>query len=150
MKSSLLVITALACSTLAPAVFAQGNIYERRYTKAQVERVINRVERQSNGFRKQFDYELDRGHLDGTEREDKLNDKVRDFERSLNELRGEFDRSDSWWATRNNVRKVRDQADRVNFTMTRRNFSRGLERLWITMRREINGLCRVYNLPFVR
>jgi hypothetical protein len=46
-------------------------------------------------------------------------------------LRGELDRSDFWRATRDNVRKDREQADRVN------------------MRREINSLCRVYNPPLV-
>ena len=93
-------------------------------TKAQVDRVINRVETQLDRFVGEYNRSLDRSRLDGTGREDWLNKRARDLESATDELRRDFDRRDSWGENRDEVRRclniatvalVRDSLRRVIF-----------------------------------
>ena len=82
--------------TLVLTVNAQGRYRGRTYSKADVDRIIHRVEDSSDRLRQAVDRNLDRSRLDGTRREDDINQQVKQLENALDELRSEFDRRDTW------------------------------------------------------
>ncbi|MBA2647184.1 MAG: hypothetical protein H0U81_10325, partial [Pyrinomonadaceae bacterium] len=123
--------------------------YRKKYNKKQVDNIIRQLESSSNDFRRNFDRALDRSRIDGTEREDNFNSRVRRFEESLNTLRGEFNRRDDWWESRNNVQQMLEAARPVSVMMNNRRLGGNLESQWRRLRRNVNKLAGTYNLPLV-
>lgn len=123
--------------------------YEQRYAKRDVSEIIRRVEESSNQFRRDVDRDLDRSRLDGSRREDRINDEVRRFEDALDRLRREFDRNDSWWESRSHVQVALDAARPVATRLRNNRFSSNVENQWRNLRRDLNKLAFVYNLPQV-
>lgn len=127
---------------------AQGQgRYANRYSKRDVSQIINKLERSSNTFRTEFDRSMDRSNLNGTEAENRFNRIVEDYENSLDRLRSDFDRGDSWWESRNNVEGVMREARPVNVMMTSLPFRQRLEAQWSRMRSDLNSLADTYDLP---
>ncbi|MEW6213275.1 MAG: hypothetical protein AB1631_33570 [Acidobacteriota bacterium] len=142
----------VVCLLLALSVtaLAQGRYRGRRYTKADVDRIIKRVETHSDTFTKSVDRSLDNGRLDGTEAEDRINEQVEDLEKALDELRSEFDKRDQWLEVRENVVKVVDEAEDVNAIFHRRRLNRVIENQWVALRAEINKLAGIYNVRLLK
>jgi len=118
----------------------------RVYTKGDVERIIKRVEDRSDSFRKIVDRSLDRSALDGTRREDNINEQVKQFEKTLDDLRSEFNRHDRWLETRHQVERVMREAEDVNAIVRRHVLRPVIEREWALLRADINRLAGVYDL----
>ena len=137
-------IALLFCTITADAQrrIARG----RLYTKAEVERIIQRVEDRSDRFKKEFDKALDRSRLNNTNREDQLNQYARDLERATDELRREFDRRDAWIENKEEVRRCLSAASRINGAMRNRRLGPKVESTWAAVRYELNTLAQVYNL----
>jgi hypothetical protein len=119
----------------------------RLYTKADVDRIIKRVEDRSDKFEKEFDKALDRSRLNNTRREDQLNDYAEDLEKKTDELRREFDRRDAWADNKPEVRKCLEIATKLNVAMRNRRLGAKVESTWSALRYELNTLADVYNLP---
>lgn len=132
--------------SLAAPSFAQGRYRGRHYSKAEVDRIIKRVETRSDSFRKHVDESLDNGVLDGTRAEDRINDQIKDLEKALDELRGEFDRRDNWLDVREDVVKVVNQADEVNAIFRSRSLRAKVEAEWLALKSDINRLAGIYNV----
>jgi hypothetical protein len=122
---------------------------QRGYTKPQVNSIIKRVEERSDRFVKLFDRSLDRSPLDGTNREDNLNQMARNLETALDDLRREFDRKENYVETRPEVRRCLDIATNINVAMRNRRMGGETERQWALVRAELNTLADVYGLPMV-
>ena len=134
-----------------PAQAQYGRGYRNRlYTKAEVDRIIRRVENQSDRFVNSFDRSLDNSRLDGTTREDNLNQRARDLENDLDALRREFDRAARYQDTRAQVGRALTTAEGINGVVRRRRLGRDTERLWAQVRAELNALAYVYNLRQLR
>ncbi|MBK7996833.1 MAG: hypothetical protein IPK14_26725 [Blastocatellia bacterium] len=156
---SLLVIAILLTITLLPSesLAQRGRDndrndyrrYEQRYAKRDVSEIIRRVEEGSDRFRQDLDRDLDRSRLDGSKKEDRINEDVKRFEDALDRLRREFDRNDSWWESRNNVQAALDSARPVATRMRNNPFSPNVQNQWRNLRRDLNKLAFVYNLPQV-
>src|SRR5918992_27996 len=99
----------------------------RLYTKADVDRIIKRVEDRSDKFEKEFDKALDRSRLNNTRREDQLNDYAEDLEKATDELRREFDRRDTWAENKPEVRKCLEIATKLSVAMRNRRLSPKVE-----------------------
>jgi hypothetical protein len=108
----------------------------RGYTKAEVDAVIKRVENRSK--------------LDGSNREDRLNEKAKNLEKTTDDLRREFDRKENYVETRPEVRKCLDIAEDINVVMKRRRMGATTEEQWRLLRAELNTLADVYELPPIR
>lgn len=128
---------------------AQGTHRGKYYTKADVERVIKRVEDSSDEFRKVMDRTLDRSTLDGTNREDNINQQVKELENAIDKLRSDFDRAQKWEETREQVQRTLNEADEVNAIVRRGRWRRGgpVKSAWVMVRADLNRLAGVYNLP---
>lgn len=143
--AALLMILALADQSYAQKRRARG----KNYTKARVENIIARVEERIDNFVSRLDDALDNSRLDGSRREDNINDRAGDLERATDELRREFDRRDAWIENKDEVRQCLNIANDINAVMKRRRFNRQTEENWERVRYELNTLAKVYNLPNV-
>jgi Skp family chaperone for outer membrane proteins len=144
---ALLLFTLIASTTTS---YAQGRSHRRVYTKADVNRIIERVETRGDVLRKAVDRFLDRSNLDGTKREDRINEEVKELEEALDNLRREFDKRQQYQETREEVAKVLDEAQEINRLFRNNRFTSDLQREWLQIRRDINRLALVYNLPLLR
>ena len=126
----------------------QGEHRGVHYTKADVERIIKRVEERSDAFREVVDRTLDRSALNGTNREDNINQQVKELENAIDTLRHDFDRAQTWQETRSQVQKVMNEADEVNAIVRRGRWRRGgaVKSEWALVRSDLNKLAGVYNL----
>ena len=129
---------------------AQRRYRPRPYTKAQVDRVIRRVEDRADNFVRVFDNALDNSRLDGRMREDRLNERARELEQATNELRREFDRRERYADTRAEVNRCLNIATGINDAVRRRRLDRSAEQQWRLLRAELNALADVYGLARLR
>ena len=121
----------------------------RAMTKAQVKAIINRVEDRVDNFTKNFDKSLDRSKLNGTSREDWLNNRARDLESATDELSREFDRRDAWIENKEEVRRCLNIASDIDRNMKNYRYGSATENNWSRVRYELNTLADVYNLAKV-
>ncbi|MBL8189400.1 MAG: hypothetical protein JNK38_15430 [Acidobacteria bacterium] len=147
--ATMFALLAMALMVTATAS-AQGRFRGRNYTKADVDRIIKRCEERSDAFTRMIDRNLDRSRLDGTRREDNINEQVRDLERALDELRREFDRRDTWRETRREVEKVMRESDEINALMKNARFDRNVEREWQLVKADLNKLAGIYEVRQLR
>jgi hypothetical protein len=149
MMSGAVVVCLLAAMSVS--LQAQNRRYRNRtYTKADIDRIIRRVENQSDVFVRSFDSSLDNSRLDGTRREDNLNQRARNLETDLDVLRQEFDRTDRYLDTKSRVSRALSTAEGINSVVRRRRLGGNTERLWAQVRTELNALAYAYNLRQLR
>lgn len=154
MSRKIFIAVAAMCAMLMLTV--PGEAQRRRtprargYTRAEVNEIIKRVENRSDDFVKLFDHALDRSRLDGTNREDRLNQQARSLEKTLDDLRREFDRTESYIETRSEVSRCLNIAEDLNKTMRARRMGGETERQWARLRAELNTLADAYNLRLIR
>jgi hypothetical protein len=128
---------------------------DRRYNrwgntnKRAIENLVRRVEDRTDSFVRQFDRALDNSRVDGTRREDRLNQLASELERATNQLRREFDRSDSLQENRDEVERCVSIASRIDRAVSRGRIGNGVQNTWRTLRSELNALARAYNVRSV-
>src|SRR6185295_10921970 len=106
----------------------------RLYTKAEVERIIKRVEDRTDKFKKEFDKALDRSRLNNTNREDQLNEYAKDLEHATDDLRKHFDKTDAWIENKEQVRNCLSLASKINVAMRNRRLGPKVESRWASAR----------------
>ena len=129
---------------LPPSVVAVQRAY--RVNDSQVETLLRRVETRSDTFRTSLDRALDRSRFNNTNREDNINEFVKDFENATDELRRKFDGRTSVDA---DVSGVLVRAARIDDFM-RGNLRRETvaQRDWRNLRADLNMLSSYYSLAF--
>ena len=145
---SLTVAALMFLAIAASSAQAQGRHRGQFYSKADVEQIIRRVEQSSDEFRKVMDKSLDRSAINGTNREDNINEQVKELENAIDRLRADFDRAQTWEETRSQVQRVINEADEVNAIVRRGRWPRGgpVKSSWALVRNDLNKLAGVYNL----
>jgi hypothetical protein len=148
-------VLAAGCALIALSLVGQGAAEQGRYrgesyTKAEVARVIARVENNSDAFVRAFDQALDRSRMDGSDREDQMNTQVRQLDQKIDALRNEFDRRDTWQETRVNVQEVLRQADEVERLMLQHRLRTNVEQQWRAVRADLTRLAGIYNMGGTR
>src|SRR4051812_30857728 len=146
--TKLLLLFALT-SIAGTIALAQGTgPHGRFYTKGEVEAIIKRVEERSDAFRKVVDKSLDKSAINGTNREDNINEQIKELENANDKLRHDFDRANTWQETREQVQRVMNEADEVNAIVRRGRWRRGgvVRSEWALVRNDLNRLAGVYNL----
>lgn len=117
--------------------------------KRAVENLIRRVEQRTDTFVRQFDRALDNSRVDGTRREDRLNDLASELERATNQLRREFDRGDSLRENRDEVERCISIASRIDRAINRGRVGNGVQNSWRNLKSDLNSLARAYNVRSV-
>lgn len=117
-----------------------------RVSDLQVQTLLNRIETRSDTFRANFDRALDRSRLNETNREENVNEFVKDFENMTDVLRRRFDDRTSVDA---DVSNVLVRASRIDDFM-KRNLRRETrtQNAWRNLRTDLNLLSNYYRLAF--
>ena len=116
-----------------------------RATNQQVGQLIRRIENRTDLFRTSLDAALDRSRIDGTRREDNINQFVSDFESATNQLR---DRFNSRRAVAADVQNVLDRAAVIDSFMRRNRLGTRAESDWASLRVDLNELARIYGVSW--
>ena len=117
-----------------------------RISDREVEKILHRIEKQSDRFRSALDSSLDRSRLDGTREEDDINRFVKEFYEQTKTLHHHFDDHKS---TSADVQSVLDRAGSIDSFMRRNPMRRNnANREWQRLRRDLDELARVYNVSW--
>lgn len=135
------VCTALFVSTAAAQVVGQPY----RLTDKEVEKIIRRIEQQSDRFRSSVDDALDKSRFNGTNREDDINSFIKDFYTQTKHLRDRFDKHHSASA---DVEAVLDRAARIDNFMGRNRLSSKAQDEWSTLKTNLDELAAAYNVSW--
>jgi hypothetical protein len=117
-----------------------------RVSDREVEKILKRVEQQSDRFRSALDSSLDKSRLDGTREEDDINRFVKEFYEQTKTLRHHFDDHKS---TSADVQSVLDRAASIDSFMRRNRFRKNnAVREWTQLRANLDELAQVYNVSW--
>jgi hypothetical protein len=149
-RTKMLLVLVLGLLALPIAAQNRRGPRGRVYTKAEVNDRIKIAENRSDRFIKLLDRALDKSAANGSEREDRINERAKDFEKAMDQLRKEFDKKESYIETKPEMRRVLDVAREINEVMLRRSLRTDVEEEWVILRRELNVLASVYYLAGLR
>lgn len=126
---------------------ARGQAYQSPYrlNDKQVEQIIHNIEENSERFRDSLDTRLDESRLNGTEREDEVNARVKEFEEATKRLHENFDNRRS---AAGDVQNVLDRAARIDEFMYRNRLGGRAESDWARMRGELDRLASAYGVSW--
>src|SRR5215813_5681142 len=110
-----------------------------------VERILRRIEQQSDHFRSSVDSALDKSRFNGTHREDDINSFIKDFYEQTKHLRNRFDKHQSASA---DVEAVLDRAARIDDFMSRNRLSSKAQDDWSTLKSNLDELASAYNVSW--
>lgn len=116
-----------------------------RVSDKEVERVLSRIEKQSDKFRSALDSALDKSRLDGTNREDDINAFVKNFYEATKTLRDHFNDHKS---TSADVQSVLDRSAEIDRFVRRNNLRNKVENEWSNLRENLAELARLYNVSW--
>jgi len=116
-----------------------------RISDKEVEKVIRRIEQQSDRFRSSLDSALDKSRFNGTRREDDINSFIKDFYEQTKHLRHQFD---SHHSAAPDVQAVLERAARIDDFMSRNRLSSKAQNDWSTLKTNLDGLAAAYNVSW--
>lgn len=126
-----------------------GDAQAQRYgsmSKKEAREIIKRVEVESDIFRRALDDFLDDSSLDSSDRETRYNDRMKEFEKAVDDAKRHFDTGDRYEEARMRVEELVRAANPVNEIMLREDFNDGLQHRWKNIRKDINRLAKNYDL----
>lgn len=116
-----------------------------RLSDKEVERILHRIEDQANNFRRSLDDALDRSRLNSTNREDDINDFIKNFEEQTKRLHDRFDDHKSVAA---DVEAVLNRAADIDQFMRRQRLSEKARNDWAALRASLDELAAAYNVTW--
>ncbi|MBD0371572.1 MAG: hypothetical protein ICV60_12100 [Pyrinomonadaceae bacterium] len=138
-----LVVTALVIALAGLSITAQA---QRPYRNNRaIRQILNRIDNRTNQFRNSMDTALDRSRIDGTRREDNINQFIQDFDNAVESLRSRFE---SRTETTADVEAVLNIATRIDRFMQRNRLSTNARNDWVALRSDVNQLAAAYNITW--
>ena len=114
-----------------------------RINDRQVGQFLSRTDRDADSFRRSLNHALDRSRLDGSAREDNVNQFVKEFREATKQLRDRFDGRTSVAA---DVESVLARAGRINNFMASHLLDRAAQRDWARVRSDLEQLAQAYSV----
>ncbi len=136
------IVAALVSFGLMPAVLAQSQ-RAYRYNDNYMRQLLKRVETRSDRFSNLLPNALDRSRIDGTRREDNVNNLVTEFEAATDQLQQRFDNGQS---TGMDAQLVLQKGALINTFMNNRRLDNRTERAWSQVKTELDRLANAYRL----
>ena len=141
MSSCLCVLSA----AFAAAVMAQAVGQPYRLSDKDVEKIIHRIEQQSDRFRSSLDAALDKSRFNKSSREDDINAFVKDFYKQTKSLHDRFDHHKS---TTPDVQSVLERGARIDGFMRRYPLSSRAQDDWSTLKTNLDELAAAYDVSW--
>lgn len=136
--------TYLAILTLA-FLLTNASAQTRPYsaTDSQVQILLDRINNRTVAFQVEIDRTLDSSRIDGSQREDSINNMVADLVTSVNTLRNDFSLRRS---RTSDVQNVLDRAALVNSFLSSNRVSTRAANQWSSIKSDFDTLARYYRL----
>ena len=131
----------LISAAFAVTVMAQLDGQPYRLSDKDVEKIIHRLEQQSDRFRSSLDAALDKSRFNGSNREDNINAFVKDLYEQTKTLHDHFDHHKS---TTPDVQSVLERAARIDGFMRRYPLSARAQDDWSTLKTNLDELAAAY------
>ncbi|MGB7923791.1 MAG: glycine zipper family protein, partial [Pyrinomonadaceae bacterium] len=110
-----------------------------------VRQIVARIETRTNSFRESLSESLDRSRMDGTRREDNINQIVADFEAATDRLRDRF-RNDRLSESTADAQEVLSRGARIDNFMTRFTVSGRAANEWYALKQDLDQLGLAFNI----
>jgi len=138
-KLSLKVLATAVVAALTATGAAAQYSQDRRYqpSRQEIEKLVKRIEKGANQFKKSVDKGLDNSRWNQTRTETEINTYVRAFEDATDRLKQNTRKGD---LSESDAREVVRRADRIDRFMDRYNLGRRAESDWDTLRRDLDQL----------
>ncbi|MBV9217628.1 MAG: hypothetical protein JO053_15780 [Acidobacteria bacterium] len=114
-----------------------------RVSDSEVQKLINRLDHDTDNFKGEMGHALDRSHFNGTKREDKIKDFISDFETATDKLHDHFSKHSS---AAGDVQDVLLKARAVNRFMKAHDMGTKANTFWSIVRGELDQLAGYYNV----
>lgn len=101
------------------------------------EDLLERIADKADRFRRSFDRALDNSKLEGRDREDQLNETVRDFKSQTHRVRDRFKDGER---VRDDIKQMLSDAKRIDTIMRRLRLDRDAQNDWIALRSDLDRL----------
>ena len=138
-------ITVCALMFASLSVIAMGQDAPYRISDKQVQQVTKQLKKDTGKFRKSLNSSLDKSRLDGTKREDNINEFLEDYEKATERLYERFKDNKSVAA---DVETVLDGAAQIDQFMRRHSPTGRAERDWAAVRDDLRQLADAYNVTW--
>jgi hypothetical protein len=158
LKFSILAAAALALCLPAVAAAQWGGYPDNRYPNGRngdygryddryLRDSVQRLDRLAKNFESDMDRALDRSRVDGTRREDEINDRVHDFRRAVGDLKSRVGNGRDLNRSVNQAQRVLALADQLDRVGTRRLDSRTASE-WSQIQSELRNISDIYGLNY--
>jgi hypothetical protein len=127
---------------LAPAAAAQSQ-QPYRYSDNYMRQLITRIEMRTDRFSSLLPSALDRSRINGTIREDQVNNLVTNFEHATDMLKDHFNNRQS---TMMDAETVLREGARIDTFMRNHSLDNRTERAWMLVRTDLDRLAGAYNV----
>ena len=144
-KKRLLTIFNLLLLLASFTVIVRAQDAPYRLSDKEVKKLMAQLKKDTGKFRKSLDSSLDKSRLNGTNREDDINQFLKKYEDATERLYSRFKDSKSVGA---DVEAVLDGAAEIDRFMTRRLASEKAERDWGSVRQDLRRLADAYNVSW--
>jgi hypothetical protein len=118
--------------------------YNFRYDRGQLRDAVRRVSDRSRSFENTIDRNLDRSRLDGTRREDRINDEARNFRNAASSLRNQLGDARSLNNSADEARRLLDLGSRIDQFISRRHLDNRAEITWSQIRDDLRTIANAY------
>jgi hypothetical protein len=155
LKFSLLASAVLAlCLPVAAAAQWGGypdnrnNGRNDRYDDRYLRDTVQRLDRLAKDFERDMDRALDRSRVNGTEREDRINEQVHQFRDAVGDLKSNVGNGRDLNRSADEARRVMDQSQQVDRIARPRWFDGRLSSQWSQIQRELRVISDIYGFRY--
>jgi uncharacterized membrane protein YccC len=123
---------------------------DRREWVGQISAVVRDCDQRATEFRSALARALDRSRLDGTRREDRLNEDAKRLDVAISRLRESWNRDRDPERSRRHMREAIDAAREINWAMETHQVRGKVQHEWDVLRSELNRLAEAFDEPRIR
>ena len=116
--------------------------YDQRYLRDS----IHRLDRLAKEFERDLDRALDRGRVDGTRREDQINNEARQFRDAVGDLKSSFGNGRDLNRSRDEAQRVINEARQLDRLAGARRIDNEVASDWGQIRQELRTISNAYGL----
>jgi hypothetical protein len=119
-----------------------------RYDDREVRDSAQRLDRLAKDFERDMDRALDRSRVNGTNREDRINNEVHQFRRAAGDFKSQVGNGRDLNRSADEARRLLDEAQQVNRMARPRWFDSRLASEWSAIEQELRFISDVYGLRY--
>ena len=139
---------ALSLPVTAAAQWGNRDRGYRRYDERAVRDSVHRLDRLAKDFERDMDRALDRSRVNGTDREDRINDQVHQFRDSVRDLKSRVGNGRDLNRSADEARRVLQEGQQLDRVARPRWFDGRLSSEWSAIQRELRFLSDVYGFRY--